>query len=69
LGSPSVSTSGTAGFSTADEAQVRSRLMSQGFGNVTNLQSSANGGWTASATRGGANLNLSVDAAGNVRAH
>jgi len=54
------------GSNSFTEGQVRSRLEEAGFQNVTDLRKDDQGIWRGKATKGGAQVNVSLDFRGNV---
>jgi hypothetical protein len=64
------STSGTrapeAGANSFTEAQAKDRIEQAGFSQVAGLRKDDQGIWRATATKGGAQVNVSLDFRGNV---
>jgi putative membrane protein len=54
------------GANSFTESQARSRLESNGFKGVTNLQKDANGVWQGTATKDGKQQTVSLDYQGNI---
>jgi hypothetical protein len=55
-----------AGANSFTEAQAKDRIEKAGFSQVTGLKKDDQGIWRASASKGGAQVNVSVDFRGNV---
>ena len=55
-----------AGANSFTEGQAKSRLETNGFSNVSGLRKDDNGVWRGKASKGGQNVDVSVDFQGNV---
>ena len=55
------------GANSFTEAQARSRLEAQGFGNVTELRKDDQGIWRGKAQKGGKSVSVSIDYKGTVQ--
>ena len=58
-----------AGANSFTEAQAKDRIEGAGFTQVTGLRKDEQGIWRATASKGGAQVNVSVDFRGNVATH
>ena len=67
--SPPIPGTPAAGANSFTEGQAKSRLESNGFSDVTGLAKDKDGVWRGKATKGGRNVEVSVDYQGNVTPH
>ena len=64
--SPPIPGAPAAGANSFTEGQAKSRLESSGYSSVNNLAKDKDGVWRGKASKGGQNVNVSVDYQGNV---
>ena len=64
--SPPTQGAPAAGANSFTEGQAQSRIEARGFTGVTGLSKDANGVWRGKASKGGRNVDVSVDYQGNV---